>query len=123
MGGTRSRLSRLARVRHHPRRTAPATRHAPHSSRPANPTPPTGFGTPRRNRHHTNRFGSHRITSNKERGLHQATFTPQLRRHPRGEQFSQSMNYVFEATVGYLFRRATKRANKRVPGSITLITE
>ena len=42
---------------------------------------------------------------------------------PRGEQFSQSMNYVFEATVGYLFRRATKRANKRVPGSITLITE
>jgi len=33
------------------------------------------------------------------------------------------MNYVFEATVGYLFRRATKRADKRVPGSITLITE
>ncbi len=42
---------------------------------------------------------------------------------PRGEQFSLAMNYVFEATVGYLFRRATRRANKRAPGSITLITE
>lgn len=42
---------------------------------------------------------------------------------PRGDQFSQAMNYVFEATVGYLFRRATRRANKRAPASITLITE
>jgi hypothetical protein len=42
---------------------------------------------------------------------------------PRGEQFSQCMNYVFEATVAYLFRRAARRANKRSPGSITLITE
>jgi hypothetical protein len=44
-------------------------------------------------------------------------------RDPRGEQFSQCMNYVFEASVGYLFRRASRRANKRAPGSITLITE
>ena len=42
---------------------------------------------------------------------------------PRGEQFSQGMNYGFEATVGYLFRRASRRANKRAPGSIVLITE
>jgi hypothetical protein len=35
-----------------------------------------------------------------------------------GEQFSQAMNYVFEDAVGYLFRRATRRA-----GAITLITE
>jgi hypothetical protein len=38
---------------------------------------------------------------------------------PRGEQFSQAMNYVFEATVGYLFRRITRRARP----TITLITE
>jgi hypothetical protein len=38
---------------------------------------------------------------------------------PRGEQFSQGMNYVFEATVGYLFRRVTRRARP----AITLITE
>lgn len=38
---------------------------------------------------------------------------------PRGEQFSQCMNYVFEATVGYLFRRVTRRAR----GAIILITE
>ncbi|MEX3738526.1 hypothetical protein [Mycolicibacterium porcinum] len=37
----------------------------------------------------------------------------------RGEQFSQAMNYVFEDTVGYLFRRATRRARP----AITLITE
>ena len=42
---------------------------------------------------------------------------------PKGEQFSQAMNYVFEATVGYLLRRVTRRANKRAPASITLITE
>lgn len=36
-----------------------------------------------------------------------------------GEQFSQAMNYVFEATVGYLFRRAMRRARPE----ITLITE
>jgi hypothetical protein len=36
-----------------------------------------------------------------------------------GEQFSQAMNYVFEATVGYLFRRAMKRGRTQ----ITLITE
>lgn len=37
----------------------------------------------------------------------------------RGEQFSQAMNYVFEDTVGYLFRRASRRARP----AITLITE
>ena len=36
-----------------------------------------------------------------------------------GEQFSLAMNYVFESTVGYLFRRATRRARPM----ITLITE
>ena len=36
-----------------------------------------------------------------------------------GQQFSQAMNYVFEATVGYLFRRAMKRGRTQ----ITLITE
>jgi hypothetical protein len=38
---------------------------------------------------------------------------------PRGEQFSQCMNYVFEATVAYLFRRVMRRAG----GQIVLITE
>ncbi|WP_327114063.1 hypothetical protein OHB12_33360 [Nocardia sp. NBC_01730] len=38
---------------------------------------------------------------------------------PRGEQFSQAMNYVFESSVGYLFRRVTRRARSL----ITLITE
>lgn len=38
---------------------------------------------------------------------------------PRGQQFSQSMNYVFEDTVGYLFRRVSRRARP----AITLITE
>ncbi len=38
---------------------------------------------------------------------------------PRGEQFSQGMNYVFEATVRYLFRRVTRRARP----ATTLITE
>ncbi len=38
---------------------------------------------------------------------------------PRGEQFSQAMNYVFEAGVGYLFRRVTRRARP----AITLVTE
>lgn len=38
---------------------------------------------------------------------------------PRGEQFSHAMNYVFERTVGYLFRRVTRRAS----AAITLITE
>jgi hypothetical protein len=37
----------------------------------------------------------------------------------RGEQFSQAMNYVFESSVGYLFRRVSKRAGS----AITLITE
>lgn len=37
----------------------------------------------------------------------------------RGEQFSQAMNYVFEDTVGYLFRRVMRRARPE----ITLITE
>jgi hypothetical protein len=37
----------------------------------------------------------------------------------RGEQFSQAMNYVFEAGVGYLFRRVSRRAGS----AITLITE
>jgi hypothetical protein len=36
-----------------------------------------------------------------------------------GEQFSLAMNYVLEASVGYLFRRATRRARP----AITLITE
>jgi hypothetical protein len=36
-----------------------------------------------------------------------------------GQQFSQAMNYVFEATVGYLFRRAMRRGRTE----ITLITE
>lgn len=38
---------------------------------------------------------------------------------PRGEQFSQATNYVFEASVGYLFRRVSRRAGP----AITLITE
>jgi hypothetical protein len=38
---------------------------------------------------------------------------------PRGEQFSQGRNYVFEATVRYLFRRVTRRARP----AIALITE
>jgi hypothetical protein len=37
----------------------------------------------------------------------------------RGEQFSQAMNYVFEDSVGYLFRRVTRRARP----AIVLITE
>ena len=40
-------------------------------------------------------------------------------KNPRGAQFSQAMNYVFEASVGYLFRRVSKRAGS----AITLITE
>jgi hypothetical protein len=36
-----------------------------------------------------------------------------------GEQFSLAMNYVFEASVGYLFRRTARRARP----AITLITE
>jgi hypothetical protein len=36
-----------------------------------------------------------------------------------GEQFSLAMNYVFEASVGYLFRRVMRRARP----AITLITE
>lgn len=31
-----------------------------------------------------------------------------------GEQFSQAMNYVFEDTVGYLFRRATRRGRPQI---------
>ncbi|AFM18586.1 hypothetical protein Mycch_3861 [Mycolicibacterium chubuense NBB4] len=38
---------------------------------------------------------------------------------PAGEQFSLAINYVFESTVGYLFRRAARRARP----TITLITE
>ena len=37
----------------------------------------------------------------------------------RGQQFSQAMNYVFEESVGYLFRRVSRRAGS----AITLITE
>lgn len=40
-------------------------------------------------------------------------------KNPAGEQFSLAMNDVFESTVGYLFRRATRLAR----GAITLITE
>jgi hypothetical protein len=42
-----------------------------------------------------------------------------LAEDPRGEQFSQAMNYVFEASVGYLFRRVARRGRP----AITLITE
>jgi hypothetical protein len=38
----------------------------------------------------------------------------------RGEQFSQAMNYVFEANVGSVFQRVVNRAK---PNAITLITE
>ncbi|WP_174565357.1 hypothetical protein [Rhodococcoides yunnanense] len=38
---------------------------------------------------------------------------------PRGEQFSLASNYVFEDTIGYLLRRATRRARP----TIKLITE
>ena len=38
---------------------------------------------------------------------------------PRGEQFSQCMNYVFESSVDYLFRRVSKRS----ANSTTLIKE
>src|SRR6476646_9963356 len=63
MGRAGSRLSRLARVRHHPRRTAFTGRPAPHPARPTNPTPPTELTTEPPNRHHTNRISRHRIAS------------------------------------------------------------
>src|SRR5271165_3080344 len=63
MGRAGPRLSRLARVRHHPRRAAATGRPAPRTARPANQTPPTGFATPYPNRHNTNRFRRDRITS------------------------------------------------------------
>src|SRR6476619_7468828 len=63
MGRAGSRLSRLARVRHHPRRTAFTGRPAPHPARPTNPTPPTELTTEPPNRHHTNRIRRHRIAS------------------------------------------------------------
>jgi hypothetical protein len=49
----------------------------------------------------------------------QAFFEFGLDNTPEGLQFSQAMNYVFEAAVDYLFRRATKRAK----GAIILISE
>lgn len=49
----------------------------------------------------------------------QTFFSLGTEKDPRGEQFSQAMNYVFEDSVGYLFRRATRRARPE----ITLITE
>src|SRR6476661_7814797 len=63
MGRAGSRLSRLARVRPHPRRTAFTGRPAPHPARPTNPTPPTELTTEPPNRHHTNRIRRHRIAS------------------------------------------------------------
>ncbi|CAM5707404.1 hypothetical protein MAUB1S_05166 [Mycolicibacterium aubagnense] len=44
---------------------------------------------------------------------------------PRGEQFSLAMNYVFENSVGYLFRRVVRRSrpNPGAKPAITLITE
>src|SRR5271166_1412202 len=63
MGRAGPRLSRVARVRHHPRRAAATGRPAPRTARPANQTPPTGFATPYPNRHNTNRFRRDRITS------------------------------------------------------------
>lgn len=49
----------------------------------------------------------------------QTFFAFGMEKDPRGEQFSQAMNYVFEASVGYLFRRVSRRAGS----AITLITE
>lgn len=49
----------------------------------------------------------------------QAFFEFETEKDVRGEQFSQAMNYVFEGSVGYLFRRVTRRARP----AITLITE
>lgn len=49
----------------------------------------------------------------------QTFFTFGTEKDPRGSQFSQAMNYVFEASVGYLFRRVSRRAG----AAITLITE
>jgi hypothetical protein len=49
----------------------------------------------------------------------QAFFEFGLDKTPEGRQFSQAMNYIFEAAVDYLFRRATRRAN----GAIILISE
>jgi hypothetical protein len=49
----------------------------------------------------------------------QAFFDFGTEKDPRGEQFSQAMNYVFEDSVGYLHRRVTRRARS----AITLITE
>jgi hypothetical protein len=49
----------------------------------------------------------------------QAFFEFGLEKTLAGQQFSQAMNYVFEATVGYLFRRAMRRGRT----AITLITE
>src|SRR6478672_6308 len=63
MGRARSRFSRLARVRHHPRWAAPTGRPAPYPARPTRPTPPTELTTEPRNRSHTNRIRRHRITS------------------------------------------------------------
>src|SRR6476469_9660033 len=63
MGRAGSRLSRLARVRHHPRRTAFTGRPAPHPARPTTPTPPTELTTEPPNRHHTNRIRRPRIAS------------------------------------------------------------
>src|SRR6476619_441279 len=63
MGRAGSRLSRLARGRQHPRRTAFTGRPAPHPARPTNPTPPTELTTEPPNRHHTNRIRRHRIAS------------------------------------------------------------
>ena len=63
MGRARSRLGRLARLRHDPRRAAVTGRPAPHTARPADHTAATELGTPRRNRHNTNGFRRDRIAS------------------------------------------------------------
>src|SRR6201998_1825560 len=63
MGRARSRLGRLARLRHAPRRAAVTGRPAPHTARPADHTAATELGTPRRNRHNTNGFRRDRIAS------------------------------------------------------------
>jgi hypothetical protein len=49
----------------------------------------------------------------------QAFFELGMEKTPPGEQFSLAMNYVFEGSVGYLFRRVMRRSR----GAITLITE
>jgi hypothetical protein len=59
------------------------------------------------------------LTASAGRNCWQTFFDFGEEKDPRGEQFSQGMNYVFEATVRYLFRRVTRRAGP----AFTLITE